>query len=386
MTREALKTVQVVGESSYGGATYLIIRWIRFLVQHGCTVDVVASDERACELIAEESGIRVLNGISIPRQIRFRADGLALCQLVRLFHRERYDVVHTYTATPGFLGRLAGRLCGVPAVIHHQAGWNVTEWSSLREKLIYWPLEYLATVFSTKSICVGESVKEEATRRHLAPPSKLVVIRNGIEVHRFAGAVGRCGVSFREEMGVNDGRLLVGVVSRLSERKGLEAVIEAFPRIVAALPDRCPTLLIAGDGPIRSSLERLAVASGAGDRIRFLGFQSDVVPFLDALDICVHPSLREGLSISLLEAMGARKAIVASAISANAELIKNGVTGLLFAPDERDELVSAVLRFADDSEYASGCGLRAQAAAARDYTIERMFSETWQLYLQLTRL
>jgi glycosyltransferase involved in cell wall biosynthesis len=143
------------------------------------------------------------------------------------------------------------------------------------------------------------------------------------------------------------------------------------------------TLLLAGDGPDQGKLEELVNSLGLGEQVRFLGFRTDIPSFLAGLDIFVSPTLREGLSISLLEAMAAAKPIVATSILPNAELIEDEVTGLRVPLRDPEQIARAIARFVREPELARSCGMAARRRVLGSYTIDRMFQETWDLYVDL---
>jgi len=114
--------------------------------------------------------------------------------------------------------------------------------------------------------------------------------------------------------------------------------------------------------------------------IRFLGFRNNIAQLLCGADIFVATSLREGLSISLLEAMAAARPIIATSIPPNAELIEHEKTGLLVDVHSPEQVANAIMRFVREPELAIRCGLSARELVLRDYTLSRMFGQTWNLY------
>lgn len=375
------KTLQVIGASSYGGASYLVIKWCHFLVDQGWQVDVLATDQVFVQELKGIAGIRVWQHIVIPRDIEPYQDLQAFHQLVSLIGCEKYDVVHTYTATPGFIGRIASRLVGVPVILHHQAGWNVTEFSRTLERLIYTPLEYLATLASTKSICVSQAVAQQAQQLRIAPVSRLVTICNGIDPRPFILEMkDQSREAVRAELDIPQEQVLLGSTGRLAPQKDIGTLIRSMVFLRSLLSWIPITLLLIGDGPDRQSLEDLVHSLDLDDHVQFLGFRKDIARILASLDVFVSPSLREGLSISLLEAMAAARPIVATSILPNAELIEHEVTGLLVSPRQAELMAHAIARFVNDPDLAQRCGAAALQRVLERYTIERMFAETRALY------
>lgn len=383
MTVAKTKTIQIVGDSSYGGASYLILEWCRFLVSQGWEVDVLATDEVFRAKLMSVQGVRVLGHISIPRKITPVQDLKAFTQLIQLLREEAYDVVHTYTATPSFLGRIAARLLRVPVILHHQAAWTVTEFSSLAERAFYTPLEYIATLASTKGICVSHAVAQQARELHIAPQRKLTTICNGIDARPFVTSASPASDSrerVRRELNISTDHILIGCTGRLAPMKDNTSVILALKELAVSLPHVPLKLVLAGSGPDKTTLENLVHAMSLSDRVLFLGFRDDIADILAAIDIYVSASLREGMSISILEAMAAGKPIVSTSIPPNAELIEHERTGLLVPPKSPRQLANAIARFIQEPELSMQCGKAAQERLLSRYTLTRMFEETLELY------
>jgi glycosyltransferase involved in cell wall biosynthesis len=376
-------TLQIVGDSKFGGATYLIISWCKYLVERGWDVSVLTTDKKTISVLSDISGITIITSVVIPREIKPLHDLKAFSQLVKLLKRLQFDVVHTYTATPGFLGRVAARVAGVPVVLHHQAGWTVTDFSTRAEKIIYTPLEYIAALASTRGICVSHAIRKEASVKHLAPSSKLVTICNGIDAEPFTASDNIVAAeSLRKELGIPSGHIVVGSTGRLADQKDYQTFFHACRKFKDSLRHTDIAVVIAGDGPEREKLEELARTLDLQDSVYFLGFVTNIPSVLALMDIYVTTTLREGLSISILEAMAGAKPIIATSIGPNAELIEHEVTGLLIDPKSPDQLFKAIARFLDEPNLAQKCAAEAQKRVLQNYTLERMFRETMDLYLQ----
>jgi glycosyltransferase involved in cell wall biosynthesis len=379
-----MKVLQVVGDSKFGGATYLILEWCRFLVERGWQVDVLSTDVATVKELKKIPALRVIDSIHIPRDIELKADLRAINQLTHLIRSDGYSVVHTHTSTPGFIGRVAAWRAGVPIRLHTAHGWPVTEFSSFKERLLYAPPENLAARLSTRVICVSESAVNQAMRFKLSPKKKLTAICNGIDPEPFLAGHDGAGERLREELGLSPDCLLIGNTSRLAPQKDVESLIRAVPLLLKGLGSRKFAVLLAGDGTERARLEELSAALGVEGHVRFLGFRRDIPEFLSALDIFVSPSLWEGLSVSVLEAMAAAKLIVTTNIEPNAELIRDGVTGLLVPPRSPGDIAVAIARFAQDKALGR-CATAARYRLLERFTLKRMFEEQWRLYQQLEK-
>lgn len=377
-------SLQIVGNARYGGATLIALEWAAHLRSRGCPVDVLCTDPRMREETERIEGLGLVDDIFIPKEIDPRRDFVALRQLMSLIRARRYGVVHTYTATPSFIGRLAATTARVPVVVNHQGGWAVNETSSLVERVGFTPLEYIGNLLCTRNICVSHAERDRGVRWHLAPRRKLVTIINGIDTGPVrAAAAGSDRTDLRTALGCGDDTLLIGTTGRLVAGKGNRDVILAMAELARLAPEVKAMVALAGDGDERRELEGLAAATGVADRVRFLGFVDDVPAFLAALDVYVTASRSEGLSMALLEALASGTAVVSSDIPPNAEVVEHGRTGLLVSPGEPTQLAEAIARLAAEPAWRSALGRAAACHVAQHYSMERMFAETWSLYCHL---
>lgn len=378
------KSLQIVGNARYGGATLIALEWASYLRSRGCVVDVLCTDEKMRAETERLDGVGLIDDIFIPKEIDPRRDVAALRQLLTLLRRYRYDVVHTYTATPSFLGRLAASLARVPVVVNHQGGWAVNETSSFADRLAFTPLEYAGNLLCTRNICVSHAERERGIRWHLAPARKLVTIINGIDAGPVRGAVdGWKREAVREALACDDQTLLIGATGRLVPGKGNRDVIAAMGELARIAPDVPARLALAGDGDEREELEALAVSAGVADRVDFLGFVEDIPGLLAALDVYVTASRTEGLSMALLEAMASGTAVISTDIEPNAEVVEHGETGLLVGVGDPLQLAGAIAELAADPNRRAELGSAGADHVAERYSMERMFTETWQLYCDL---
>lgn len=384
--KEGMQTIQILGNTTYGGGTYLILKWCRYLLERGCQVDVLSTDAMTIQELGQIPEVHVVNDIMIPRDIAPVVDLRAFLQLLSYLHKKQYDVVHTYTSAPGVLGRITARLAGTPVILHHQTGWAVTLFSSPLERILYTPPLYLAALASTKTICVSHATAQQARQFHVAPQHKLVTICNGIDPSPFISSTrDGPGNALRQELGIPADCLVIGSTGRLAPSKEYDVLIQAMVHLKSLIVETPFILLLAGDGPDRQILEGLVCSLVLGEQVRFLGFRRDIPALLAGLDVFISPSRCEGMSISLLEAMAAARPIVTTSILPNAELIEHEVTGLLVPLRDPEPIAQAITRFVQEPELAQRCASAARQRVLERYTIDRMFEETWDMYIDLLK-
>ncbi len=240
------------------------------------------------------------------------------------------------------------------------------------ERSSYLQLRALAAGVN-RYIAVSRDVASELIERFRWPAAKVSIGYNAVEINRFGGAA---PAGLREQIGGSD-RPLVLTPARLDEQKGHPVLLRA----AAELPG--VDFVLAGEGPLRGSLEALAAELGVADRVHFLGYRSDIPELLAACDAFALPSLYEGSSLAVLEAMAARRAVVSSAIGGTNELIEDGVDGLLVAPGDSAVLAAALRRLLEDDGLRATFATQARERVERDFTPAAMTGRVEAIYAEL---
>lgn len=380
-TRKAnpMKLIHVIGDSRFGGAGRIILRLGQIGQAQGWQVDILTTDT-VLQQAVKQHGLGVITLDVIRRKIRPLWDLAGLVRLWDFLRREHYAIVHTHTSKGGFVGRLAARLAGVPVIVHTAHGFAFHERSQPWARLFYSTLERIASRWCDRIVSVSEFHRRWALELGICRPPKILAIPNGIAALASPGVV---PADLREELGVREDELLILSMARLAPDKGLEYLIEAAALLLRT--ERRFRIAIAGDGEVRAQLEELAFNLGVSDRVRLLGFREDVSDLLAACDLVVLPSLREGLSIALLEAMAAGKPIVATSIGSHRELASQAEIAQLVPPADAPALCEAILRLTRNPALMARFGAKAQVLFKSQYTEERMLNTYKQLYFDLLK-
>lgn len=271
--------------------------------------------------------------------------------LVKILKQVGADVVHVHSGC-WFKGVVGARLCGVKRVIYTLHG------ATYGRRFVETLLERIAASLTSRIITVSDDLSLQLKEAGHLPMEKVAVIINGIDTERFALVTGH-PVS---------GRVRIGIIARLDPVKDLETLLRAL-RLLIDMGGRAD-LDIVGDGPERERLEALSAELGLGSHVTFHGFQRDTPQRLAKIDIFVLSSLREGTSISILEAMAAGKPIVATAVGGNPALVEDEVNGLLVPPSDPAALAQALKRLIEDE------GLRVQMGQANRHKARQKFGLT----------
>jgi L-malate glycosyltransferase len=211
-------------------------------------------------------------------------------------------------------------------------------------------------------------------------PSRVRAIYNGIDFPRLRP---KSAAGLRRQLGIPQDATIISAVGQLVEMKGQDLLIRALGRLDRGRDIR---LLIAGDGPERIKLQRLAQALGVQEWVRFLGHCHDVGAAYAASDIFAHSSRAEGFGLVLAEAGYFGLPVVATTVGGIPEVVEDGVTGLLVPPDDPPALAAALSRLIDDREYRQRLGRAGKLRVEEMFGVERMVADFQQAYERLDRL
>ncbi len=315
--------------------------------------------------------------VPMRRSIQPLAEVRAYRCLVQEIRRMGYDVVHTHSSKAGVLGRLAARRAGVPAIVYTP---NAFAFLGAGNRLCFWSYRaierWLGHHASHAVVCVSASELSLARRQGIAPGEHLALIENAIDPSSFVPARDRCAA--KTALGLDPAQPVVGFVGRLAAQKGIEYLVEAA-RLAVNGQSKAHFLLV-GEGELEQSLRHLIAQKRLESRVALAGYRQDVEGVMAALDIFVLPSLYEGLAYTLMEAMAAGRAVVATDVIGNRDLVRHGETGLLVPPRDAGALAQAVGYLLASPDERRRLGQRAQMAVLERPGPEQMARQVLALY------
>lgn len=329
-TLSSINVLHVIGTLQLGGAENQVATLVPFLSNGRYTVHVCCLHREGVH--ADVLRARGINVISLNMRLRYWP--IAVYKLYRLIKQLQIQIVHTHLYGSGIWGRSVGKLADVPVIMSTEQG--MTLWKK-RHHLI---IEGFVNRFTDKIIAVSEDIRQRRITYENVPPEKIVVIPNAVDIRKFHKTNG--SEQIRAQLGLSTSSIVVGTVARLVPPKRLDYFLEAA-RIVCEVMPRVHFLIV-GDGPLRSELEDRARQLGLlSNSVQFLGSRQDVAELLAALDIFVLSSEREGLPVSMLEAMAASKPIIVTSVGGIPEVIQNGYNGILVSPHNPSALANAIM-------------------------------------------
>ena len=310
-----------------------------------------------------------------PLERRPGLDTLLPLRIAELCRRRALSVVHAHQYTPFFYGVLGARLSARARCLFTEHGRHHPD--------VRKPKRVAANAVLAR-LCDEVVAVSEFTRRALIendgfPSEKVRVLYNG--VHLSDPGVGPDRATVRAALGLQPTDRVVGLCARLSPEKNVPLLVEAFASLRAAVPEA--RLVIAGDGPARPEIEASVRRLGLEADVALLGFRDDVPALMRAFDVFCLPSLTEGTSITLLEAMNAACPAVVTRVGGNPEIVVDGVTGDCVPSGDATALAAALTAMLQDGDRARRMGAAGRARVKERFTFEGMVLGYEALYRRL---
>lgn len=365
-----LRVLHIVLDLHEGGLERVVVDLVRSLPTRGIEAEVLClrrrgqlADELPTELVHVSPAPGGMRGMWWPREI------------ATVVRARRPDIVHLHSGV-WLKGARAASLAGVPAVLFTDHG---RPWP---DKLSGRLVDHLGSRFTQTVVAVSEPLRRHLQAKLWIPASKLTVVRNGIrESSRPTEDVVR---AVRAGAGLDPNDVVIGSIGRLDPVKAYDVLIRA----VAHLRDgwtgpREPKLLLVGDGPDRPRLEQVVHDLGAASFVRFAGWQRSVQPYLAAMDVFVLSSDSEGTSISLLEAMSSAKAVVATDVGGNADVLGPELASQLVRAQDPHGLADAIAATVGHPGRMERVGTLGRARFRLGYSIDAMLDAYQALYSRI---
>jgi glycosyltransferase involved in cell wall biosynthesis len=331
-------------------------------------------------LLTEALSIKDLNlkhSKCLERSISPIKDLLALFEIYRFIKKNNIQVVHTHSSKAGILGRLAARLARVRLIIHTVHGWSFNDYQpELLRYILIW-LERLTARFSDKLIVSNYPDKQKGLSNRIGSDEQYVIIRYGLNYADFL----QKDPKIKEELGINNGDLVVGMVSCLKPQKSPLDFIKLAFMVNQILPK--VKFILVGDGILRRRAEQLIEKLNIKGCSTLAGWRRDVHRILSAIDVFVLTSLWEGLPISALEAMAASKPVVATNTGGVQDVVTEGKTGFLVPPKDIRLMSERIVALLQDEGLRRQIGENAKNNLGREFSLAGMVKDTQDLYYSL---
>lgn len=292
----------------------------------------------------------------------------ALDNDIKIVHAHGYKAdFYAYFAT---LGTKVKRIATCHPWLDKSGGFQIKIYTGL-DKLFLVPRFH-------RLVAISDEMRKEILHTTVSP-SKIITIQNGVDLKRFSGTATISEA--RKRFGIPEATRVIGTVGRLSTEKGHACLLRAAQFLLADFTDLA--FMFVGDGPQREPLAKQVADWGLQKKIFLTGICTNIPQALAAMEIFALPSLTEGLPMALLEAMAARKAIVATSVGTVPEVIRHNYSGLLVSPDDPFALAASIKYLLEHPLESKVMGERAHSAAVAAFSTERMAQNYVDLYDEL---
>lgn len=363
---------------------------IAYLQARGYDVEVISSPGPLLDETRDVEHVKA-HAIRMCRQISLFSDLVSLWRLSRTLVRVRPDIVHSHTPKAALLGSLASRVARVPNTVVSIFGLPQMTRGGLTRHILD-ATTRLTCRLADLVWCDSFSVRDFLCHNKLCPSDKVVVLGsgsvNGVDAERsFSPDIYDAAVreTVRHQYNIPREALVLGFVGRIVTDKGMHDLAEAWREV----RERHPTLHLLLVGPLEPEAP-LPTADATmfteDDRIHLVGLQSNVAPFLAAMDIFVLPSHREGFGVTNIEAAAMSLPVVATSIPGCTDSVQHASTGTLVPPRDPRALASAISAYCDDDQLRVRHGAAGRRRIRREFRQEVIWAELDALYKGLTRV
>ncbi len=363
MLAVTLRIVHIDRQRGWTGQTNRTLNMVVGLRRRGFECDLVTHPDSGLARHARERGVE-------PVEMPLYGSGTytSVPRLWRLLRKRRVDLLHCHGPRDHLLAAIVRLLGGCPHLIRTRHN-HVPLSSGLFSRLLFVPCD--------RVVCISDYVRRLSLDDRL-PEQKLTTIRTAVDTERWSPAEGSSPDDpLRDELGLRPGDLVVGHVSTLVKRKGVDWLLEAAARLVTRRPDLPLRLLIVGEA--YRKWQALAERLGVSDRVVFTGFRTDAERLIRLMDLFVLPSREEGLGTAVVEAMSCGTAVIGSNVGGIPEAVTPDV-GLLFEPSDVDGLTERIETLLDDAPRRGAMARAARQRAVNEFSVEAMVDRMAQLY------
>jgi glycosyltransferase involved in cell wall biosynthesis len=293
-----------------------------------------------------------------------------IVNFVKLIRRRGIELMHAQEFAMNTCCSIASALTGIPVVTTVQ-GKNYYPDKRRRR------LAYRFVSKQSRMIAVSEDLRRFLIEHVGIRDEQLTTIYNGIDARKYRVDHGE-RAAIRNELGLDDTQPVIGTAGSLYPVKGHIHLLHAMVIVAKTVPDA--VCVIAGRGDLLGQLQTTAAALGIERNVRFLGFRPDVPAVLKALDVFVLPSLSEGFSLALLEALAAGKPVVATRVGGNPEVVADGRNGFLVPREDPKALAEKILLLLGDPALAASFGQRGRMRVDPEFSLTTMVQRYEDLY------
>jgi glycosyltransferase involved in cell wall biosynthesis len=352
---------------------------MKLLKDMGYEVEVAASNVGFTEKI-ERDGFKVYN-IPFSRNPISPSNFKAFFSLLRLMRKNKYVMLHTHTPVASFIGRIAGRIAGVPHIVYTAHGFHFHEYGNPLANFIYFRLEKFAGKFTDVLVTINADDYKVAVEKKMVPHGKVVYIKGvGVDTEKFDPEKYDSKVyeRYRKQFGFKDDDFVIIDIAEFTKGKNLSSLIEVFSRVLNY--NYSPKLLIVGEGILFKEISDILESKELKDKIILPGRRSDIPEILCVSNLFSFTSIREGLPKSVMEAMAMEKPVVAYNIRGVRDLVEDGINGFLIPFGDTDAFAEKIIYLMEHPEFAKEMGKRGREKILKEFSLDVILPQMKELY------
>ena len=366
---------------------YLLPGQMNFMKEHGYDVLMISADGKEREAVMEAEKCRHIV-VPMTRKITPLQDLKCLFQLIKIFRKEKPDIVHSHTPKAGLLGMIAARICGVKARVHTVAGLPMMVEKGAKYKLLKW-VEKITYAAANHVWPNSHSLLEFISKNKMTHPGKLSMIAkgstNGINTDRFNenNIIPERLQAIKENIQYDASNTYLLCMGRLVKDKGIVELINVFK----VLNQSSPSLKLILVGDFESSLDPLPEQTVAeiknNGSIIHIHWTTEVEYYMHLADNFIFPSHREGFPNVLLQAGAMKLPIICSRIPGNIDIVKENETGLIFEPGNESQIQSLILQAISQKEKMMGMAAKLKQTIFSEYQRSYIWQQLLHRYAMI---
>ena len=385
------KILFCITKSNWGGAQRYVYDLATNLPKDKYETAVVLGGDGRLKEKLEAFGIKTISINSLQRDVGVIKDISSFFELIKIFMKEKPDIIHLNSSKMGGIGGLAGRFARVRKIIFTAHGWAYNEERSFLQKIAIAILHFITVAFSHLTIAVSEKAEEQFKNAGLMK-KKMTVIHNGIGEIEFIEkakarqefAEVRLPQTEKVKEKIKSEPLWIGTISELHKNKGLKYAIEAIGKLIKNeninISHGNIIFIIMGEGEERKNLEEIIKNNNLEDSIFLIGNVENASSYLKAFDIFTLTSITEALPYAILEAGKAEVPIIASNVGGISEIIDDMRSGILLQPKKPKEISDAIEYFINYPDKKEIFSKLLKEKIDEEFSLDKMVSETIRVY------
>ena len=382
-----IKIINVLSRMNIGGPSVHAVLLTKYLTnekyQSSIVSGTLSDGEGDMSYLIDDYAIEHRLITSLKREISFSDDLKAVIELIKLFRREKPQIVHTNLAKAGMVGRLAAWLARVPVILHTYHGHVFSGYFSPLKTSLYILIERYIALISNQIVVISEMVRKDICSVYkIVSEKKVSVIPLGFELNKME-PLNKYRGFFRKQFSIPEDAPVIGIVGRLTGIKNHDLFVEIANLLLQQ--NNQIHFLIVGDGELRAELETKVATLGIVKNVHFTGWVTETAKMYADIDIMMLTSKNEGTPVTVIEAMYYTIPVVSSNVGGLSDLIIDGKTGFLINFLIADDYIPVILNLLGSEQERKSIGKAGHIFISDHFNIDRLITDMDNLYIKLLK-